>query len=62
MDIKELLNKRYGDRGGWDGLFRIFSAELPYELKMENAKAQYRVSTSTVVDWYSKYRAYMGYK
>lgn len=54
--LKELLDKRYDDRGGYDGLVKIFSAAQPYEFKLENVKLRYRVSRSTATDWYKRWR------
>jgi hypothetical protein len=58
--FEDQMDHRYGDRGGWKGLKQIFSANLPYEMKIENVKTQYRVSRGTAVSWYKQYRAIVG--
>jgi hypothetical protein len=57
LDItSDLFERRYGDRGGRKGLEKLFAANLPYEVKIANAKEQYRVSTNTATDWYAQWR------
>ena len=55
--FKQFTDYRYGDRGGYDGLVKLFTAEVPYEQKVANAKEQYRISTSTVVKFYKQIRS-----
>ncbi len=58
--IQELIDYRYGDRGGWRGVDRIFRANLPYELKLGSIKEQYRVSRDTAQRWYRQYKMIRG--
>lgn len=52
----EMIEDRYGDRGGWKGLGAIFSGQLPYEDKMQEVKDCYRVSLVTARKWYTLWR------
>ncbi len=58
----QLIQDRYGDRGGWKGLIQLFQAKLPYEVRMQNVKEQYRVSIGTAKEWYGKWRSMIGVK
>lgn len=59
-DFIDLINYRYGDRGGYKDLMRLCSAELPYELKLKNIQEQFRVSRQTASLWYSKWKQLEG--
>ncbi len=54
--LPELIDYRYGDRGGWKGVTKIFAANVPYEHKLASIKDQYRVSRDTGRRWYAAYK------
>ncbi len=56
------IESKYDDRGGWKGLIHLFKAKLPYEVRMQNVKDQYRVSIGTAKEWYGKWRSMIGVK
>jgi len=57
---QDLIDYRYGDRGGWKGVCKIYAANIPYELKLTNIKEQYRVSRDTAQRWYRWYKLERG--
>lgn len=60
-DLKTLLETpRYQDRGGFKVLKQIFRANLPYELKLQNASETFKVSPITARRWYALFRALEG--
>ncbi len=60
MQLHELIEYRYGDRGGWKGVSDIFGAQVPYEHKLTNIKEKYRVSRDTAQRWYRGYKSMNG--
>lgn len=56
----ELIDDRYGDRGGWAGVTQIFAAQVPYEFKLANIKDKYRVSRETAQRWHREYKRMRG--
>jgi hypothetical protein len=62
MQLHEMIDKRYADRGKWAGVKHLCGAKLPYEMKLKNIQEQYLVSRVTAIRWYSFYRAQEGLK
>lgn len=61
-DFDQLMRTRYADRGGWRLLNEIFAAKLPYDMKLNEASKQYRISRSQAVRWYGRWRQTVGLK
>lgn len=60
-DLKTLLESpRYKDRGGFKVLTQIFKADQPYDQKITNVSETFKVSRSTAIAWYTRFRALVG--
>ena len=51
-EFQELMEYRYGDRGGYKVLEQIYQSNTTYDHKLNSIKEQYRVSRDTASRWY----------
>ena len=61
LPFDQLIDKRYGDRGGYKGLVHIYQTpHTNYEFKLESISEQYKVSRGQAARWYSTIKGILG--